>query len=87
MLAKTDTDKNGVLDYKDKLTIGVTDVGGNSPTELIPEVERVLGHILKDDNTLFVIYHSLDKNYTAKIDLPGRQIVSTTEMNLGDDVK
>ena len=87
VLAKTDTDKNDVLDYKDKLTIGVTDVGGNSPTELIPDVERVLGHILKDENTLFVIYHSLDKNYIAKIDLPGRQIVSTTEMNLGDDVK
>ena len=87
VLAKADTDKNGILDYKDKVTIGVTDVGGNSPTELIPDVESVLGHILKDENTLFVIYHSLDKNYIAKIDLPGRQLVSTTEMNLGDDVK
>ena len=87
VLAKADTDKSGVLDYKDKLTIGVTDVGGNSPTELIPDVESVLGHILKDENTLFVIYHSLDKNYIAKIDLPGRQLVTTTEMNLGDDVK
>ena len=87
VLAKADTDKNGVLDYKDKLTIGVTDVGGNSPTELIPDVDRVLGHILKGENMLFVIYHSLDKNHIAKIDLPGRQIASTTEMNLGDDVK
>jgi len=34
-----------------------------------------------------VIYHSLNKNYIAKMDLPGRQLVSTTEMNLGDDVK
>ena len=87
VLAKADTDKTGVLDYKDKLTIGVTDVGGNSPAELIPDIDRVLGHILKEENMLFVIYHSLDKNYIAKIDLPGRQIVSTTEMNLGDDVK
>jgi hypothetical protein len=87
VLAKVDTDKNGILDYKDNLTLGVTDVGGNSPTELIPDVDRVLGHILKNENTLSVIYHSLDKNYIAKIHLPGRQIVSTTEMNLGDDVK
>ena len=87
VLAKTDTDKNGILDYKDKLTIGVTDVGGNSPTELIPDADRVLGHVLKDENTLFVIYHSLDKNYIAKIDLPGRQLVSTNEMDLGEDVK
>ena len=87
VLAKADTDKSGILDYKDKLTIGVTDVGGNNPIEVIPDADSVLGHILKDDDVLFVIYHSLDKNYIAKIDLPGRQVVSTTEMNLGDDVK
>jgi len=87
ILAKVDTDKNGVLDYKDKQTIGVTDVGGNNPTELISEVKSVLGHMLKNDNTLFVVYHSEDKNYLAKIDLPSRQVVSMTEMDLGDDVK
>ncbi|MEO7841123.1 MAG: hypothetical protein ABIU06_17415 [Anaerolineales bacterium] len=87
VLAKTDTDKNGILDYKDKITIGVTDVGGNSPTEVIPDVDHVLGNMLKNDDTLFVIYHSLNSNYVAKIDLPSRTIVSTNEMNLGDDVK
>ena len=87
VLAKSDTDKNGILDYQDKLTIGVTDVSGNSPTELISDVDSVLGHTLKDDNILFVIYHSLDKNYVAKIDLPGRQVLSTNEIELGDDVK
>ena len=87
VLAKTDTDKNGILDYKDKITIGVTDVGGNSPAEVIPDVDNVLGNMLKNDDTLFVMYHSLDKNYVAKIDLPSRTLVSTNEMNLGDDVK
>ena len=87
VLAKTDTDKNGILDYKDKITIGVTDVGGNSPTELIPDIDSMLGNTLKNDDTLFVIYHSLDKNYVAKIDLPGRTVVSTNEMDLGEDVK
>ena len=87
VLVKADTDQNGILDYLDKLTIGVTDVGGNSPTEVISGADSLLGQTLKNDNTLFVIYHSLDKNFVAKIDLPGRQIVSTTEMDLGDDVK
>ena len=86
VLAKADTDQNGILDYQDKLTIGVTDVGGNTPTEVIPDIDSVLGYTLKD-NTLFVIYHSLDKNYVAKIDLPGRQVLSTDEMDLGNDVK
>lgn len=87
VLAKADTDQNGVLNYQDKLTIGVTDVGGNSPTELIPNVDSLLGQILKEDDILFVIYHSSDKNYIAKIDLPGRQVISTTEMSIGEDVK
>jgi hypothetical protein len=88
VLAKSDTDKNGILNYDDKLTIGVTDVGGNRPTEVIPDVDHVLGHTLKEEeDTLFVIYHSLDKNYVAKIDLPGRQVLSTTEIDLGADVK
>jgi hypothetical protein len=87
IVAKADTDENGILDYRDKLTIGVTDVGGNMPTEVLSDVESVLGHTLKDENTLFVIYHSLDKNYVAKIDLPARQVVSTNEINLGEDVK
>jgi hypothetical protein len=87
VLAKADTNNNGILDLQDQLTIGVTDVGGNSPTEVISEADSVLGHTLKDDHTLFVIYHSVDKNYVAKIDLPGRQVLSTSEIDLGDDVK
>lgn len=87
VLAKADTDKNGALNYEDSLTLGVTDVGGDNPVELISEVDSVLGHALKGENTLFVIYHSRDRNYVAKIDLPGRQVVSTSEMQLGEDVK
>jgi hypothetical protein len=87
VLAKSDTDQNGVLNYEDKLTIGITDVGGNNPTEVILDADSVLGYTLKDDNILFVVYHSLDKNYVAKIDLPNRQVLSTSEINLGDDVK
>ena len=87
MLAKADTNENGKLDSQDQLTLGVTDVGGNNPTELIPEAESVLGHMRKDDETLFVIYHSLNKNYVTKVNLPNRQLVSTNEMNLGQDVK
>jgi hypothetical protein len=88
VLIKEDTDQNKILDARDKMTIGVTDVGANAPTEVIPDVDDLLGHTLsKDQDTLFVIYHSVDKNYVAKIDLSGRQVVSTNEINLGTDVK
>lgn len=87
VLAKADTDKNGVLNYQDNLTIGVTDVGGYSPAEVILNADGLLGQILKEDDTLFVIYHYQDKNYIAKIDLPGRQLISNVEMSIGEDVK
>lgn len=88
ILAKEDTNKNNILDYEDKLTVGITDVSGNAPTEVIQNVDSVLGHTLAgDQKTLFVIYHSPDKNYVAKIDLPTRQVISTNEINLGSDVK
>ena len=87
IFVKSDTDQNGVLNYQDKLTVGVTDVGGYSPTEVILDVDSVLGQILKEDDTLFVIYHLGNKNYIAKIDLPGRQLLNTLDMSIGEDVK
>lgn len=87
VLAKSDTNQDGVRNYQDKLTIGVTDVGGNNPVELIPDADSLLGHTLKDENTVLVIYHSQDKNYVARIDLPGRQVLNTSEIELGEDVK
>ena len=87
VIARDDTDGNGRLTYGDKLTMGISDVGGNGFTEIIPDADSLLGNVLKNDDTLFVIYHSADKNSIAKIDLPSRKVVSTTEMSLGDDVK
>jgi hypothetical protein len=68
------------------LTLGVSDVGGNGYADLIADVDGLLGHIYKD-NILFVIYNSSEKNYIAKINLPARELVTMTEMDLGDDVK
>lgn len=85
-MVKRDTDQNGRLDYEDNQTLGVSDVGGNGNTDVIADVDNVLGSIYKN-GTLFVIYNSGAKNFIAKIDLPARAIVSTAEMDLGEDVK
>jgi hypothetical protein len=84
---KKDTDGNGRLDYGDKLTIGVSDVGGNGYTELIENVDAVLSQIYKDSSALFIIYRADHKNYIAKINPTMRKVLSTIEMDLGKDVK
>jgi hypothetical protein len=85
-IVKGDTDGNGRMDYDDKLTLGVSDVGGNGYADLIADVDGVLGQIYQD-NILFVIYNANEKNHIAKINLPAREVVTTIEMDLGDDMK
>jgi len=84
---KKDTNMDGNLGYGDKLTIGVTDVGGNGYTELIENVDAILGQIYKDDFAMFIMYNADQKNYIAKINPSTSKVVTTTEMDLGEDVK
>jgi hypothetical protein len=86
-IVKADTDGNGLMNYEDKLTLGISDVGGNGFAEMIGNVDSLLGHIYDDNSSLFVIYHSNGRNYITKINLPTREVVTTTEMDLGEDVK
>jgi len=86
-IIKKDTSKDGFLGYEDKLTIGVSDVGGNGYTELIESVDAVLSQVYKDGSTLFIIYSADKKNYIAKLNPSMREVLSTTEMDLGEDVK
>jgi hypothetical protein len=84
---KKDTDGNGYLGNGDDLTIGLSDVGGNGYTELIENVDVVLNQIYKDGSALFIIYSADEKNYIAKINPSTREVLSTIEMDLGEDVK
>jgi hypothetical protein len=84
---KKDTNHDGNFGYKDKLTLSISDVGGNGYTELIENVDAILSQIYKDDSAIFIIYNADQKNYIAKINPSTRKVISTTEMDLGEDVK
>ena len=84
---KKDTNGNGFLDFKDDLTVGLSDVGGNGYTELIENVDAILSQVYKDSSALFIIYSADEKNFIAKINPTTREVASTTEMDLGEDVK
>ena len=86
-VVKSDTNQDGDFSSLDKQTLSVTDVGGKGYTELIPEVDDVLGTAYKNNDMLLVIYRSNEKNYLARIDLPSRQVSSTEELALGEEIK
>jgi hypothetical protein len=81
-LVKSDTDGDKELTHKDNKTLAVSDAGGVGYTEIISDVEQVYGHALGDANTMFLFYRSQSKKRVAKIDLPSKRVVSTTELEL-----
>jgi hypothetical protein len=86
-IIKKDTNHDGNLGYGDKLTISISDVGGNGYIELIENVDAILSQIYKDNSAMFIIYNADQKNYIAKINPSTSKVVTTTEMDLGEDVK
>ncbi len=86
-IIKADTNGDGYFDYRDKLTIGIADVSGANYTELIANVDAIQSQYYKDTSNFFIIYNVNDKNFIAKVNPITRAIVSTTEMDLGEDVK
>lgn len=87
-IAKEDTNKDGRLSDSDKKTLSVSDVGGQGYTELIADVDGILGDAYKDGNVLVLIYRANDKNFLAHVDLLARKVTQTTELpSFGEDVK
>lgn len=86
-IVKADTNKDGGLGYLDKYTIGISDVGGNGYTELIENADAILSIYYENSASLLVIYNVNEKNFIAVIDPSTRQLVSTIEMDLGEDVQ
>ena len=79
-IIKTDTDGDKEFTFKDRRSLAVSDAGGAGFKEVITDVEQMLGQTLHDANTLIIIYRKNMKNYSARVDLPGRQVVSEKEM-------
>jgi hypothetical protein len=87
-LVKTDSNEDGQLSYTDQKTLAISDVGGQGYTELISDVDQVLGDVYKDGNVLLLIYRTNGKNFLASIDLASRKVTRNAELpSFGEDVK
>lgn len=84
---KSDTNQDGDLSSLDKQTLSIADVGGRGYTEIIPDVDNLLGTAFKNNDTLLIIYRSNGKNYLARVNLLLRQVESTEELPLGEEIQ
>ncbi len=86
-IVKSDTDQDNELSSLDRKTLSIADVGGRGYTEIISDVDDLLGTAFKNNDTLLIIYRSNGKSYLARVDLPSRQLNSTEELPLGEEIK
>lgn len=86
-LIKADTSGDEFFDYRDKITISISDVSGSNYIELIDNVDSIKSQYYKDPTTFYIIYNVNQKNFIANINPITRELVSTTELDLGEDVK
>jgi hypothetical protein len=83
-----DTNGDGQLDQGDRMSLAVSDVGGQGYAEVLADVEIVLGTTLRDASTLLVIVRQGGAYQLARIDLPSRTLANLTPFPpLGPDVR
>jgi hypothetical protein len=79
-VVKSDTNQDGRLTSEDQRTIGISDPTGEGYVELIPDVDRILGYEMRDENNLLVFYRIGTKNFVAEINIPERLITVIKEL-------
>lgn len=75
-----DSDGDKRLTADDRKTIAVSDVSGKNYTEIIRQVDQVLGTHQPNDSTLLVFYTSSAKHFVTEINIPARQAVITQQL-------
>ncbi|MGB3654793.1 MAG: hypothetical protein WBA41_26805 [Rivularia sp. (in: cyanobacteria)] len=74
-VVKADSNNDRRLDDRDKKAIAISDISGSDYTEIIDEVDRVLGSYQKNSTTLLVFYEFDGREYVGEISIPRRVLV------------
>jgi hypothetical protein len=79
-IIKSDTNQDGRFTSNDRRTIAISNANGETYTEVIEDVERVLGSMLRDSDTLLIFHSTNGSSYVTEVNLPGRQVTITREL-------
>lgn len=77
LVVKTDTDEDKQLTDRDRKVVALSDATGKNYTEVISQVDRVLGSNRKGDSILQVFYVSGGKHLASEINFQTRKVVRT----------
>jgi hypothetical protein len=77
LVVKTDTNGDKELTERDRKVVALSDEEGKNYTEVISQVDRVLGTHRKGDSILQVFYVSEGKNLVSEVDFLTRKVVRT----------
>jgi hypothetical protein len=76
----SDTNGDNRLNSSDRKTIALSDVSGANYTEVIPQVDIVLGTHQKEEAALLVFWVSGGKNFVTEINIPARKVTLTKQL-------
>ena len=77
---KTDTNGDQRLNYMDLQTIGLSHPDGQRYTDIVSEIDSLIGHRLINSDTLLVLYQKNGTGYSLRINLPDFTIMDETEL-------
>lgn len=79
-VVKEDTNSDKQLTELDRKTIAMSDVTGKNYTEVIPQIDRILGTHRKEATTLQIFYGLNDRNFVTEVNIQTRQVIRTREL-------
>lgn len=77
---KSDTNGDGRMTSEDQLAIAISDPTGERYVEIVPNIDKILGSKMRDDNTLLIFYSSGGRNFVSEIKIPDRRVTITKEL-------
>ncbi|MCL6435718.1 MAG: hypothetical protein K6T90_16200 [Leptolyngbyaceae cyanobacterium HOT.MB2.61] len=79
-VVKVDSNGDDRLTETDQKAIALSEVSGKNYTELLPNVDRVLGKVQIAPAKVMLIYTIGNQNFVAEIDVTARQVVSAQKL-------
>ena len=79
-VVKSDTNNDSRLTTNDKLTIALSDPEGNNYTEVLDNVDEVLGYDVLNKQALAIVFNRGDQGYIAYVNLADFKIEKEVEL-------
>jgi hypothetical protein len=79
-IVKSDTNGDNRLTKNDLFTVALTDVGGKNYTEVIKDIDLLIGRKLIDKDNMLILYQKNGVGYSANISLKSFDISNQTKL-------